>query len=170
MTHAVGLSPAPRPTARGLFLSQEGAPLCGSGYLARYSVGAELPKAQRGLDPPQQGHHIQVLDSAPAGGHTDSRTWRPHLEPPPLLGEWAKGPRARRQGTTSLSSNHAYEVEAELPFKRRKSVWAPLPTTRNGLSLFGQREARIPSDIESPGLESGPHFPHGRAFLGIGSN
>lgn len=153
MTHAVRLSPAPHPTARGLFLSQEGTPLRGSGYLARYSVGAELPKAQRGLDPPQQGHHIQVLDSAPAGGHTDSRTWRPHLEPPSLLREWAKGPRARRQGTASLSSNRAYEVEAELPFQRRKSVWAPLPTT----SLFiwaerGQNSFRY--GISRPGIRT----------------
>lgn len=31
----------------------------------------ELPKAQRGLDSSQQGHHIQVLDPAPEGGHGD---------------------------------------------------------------------------------------------------
>lgn len=31
---------------------------------------AELPEAQRGLDPSEQGHHIQMFDSAPAGGHT----------------------------------------------------------------------------------------------------
>lgn len=36
-----------------------------AGYLTCYPVWAELPEAQRGLDPPQQGHHIEVLDSAP---------------------------------------------------------------------------------------------------------
>lgn len=37
--------------------------------LASYSVWAQLPESQRGLDAPQQGNHIQVLDAAPwAGG------------------------------------------------------------------------------------------------------
>lgn len=35
------------------------APLPGSaGYLTGYPVWAELPEAQRGLDPSQQGHHV----------------------------------------------------------------------------------------------------------------
>lgn len=36
-------------------------------HLAGHSVRAELAEAQRRLDPPQQGHHIQVLYSAPSG-------------------------------------------------------------------------------------------------------
>ena len=57
-------------------------PLAGSaGYLTCYPVGAELPEAQRGLDPPQQGHHVQVLDPAPAGGHQTCAAGTPHLPP-----------------------------------------------------------------------------------------
>lgn len=36
-----------------------------SSYLTSYTVWAELPKAQGRLNASQQGHHIQVLDSAP---------------------------------------------------------------------------------------------------------
>jgi len=35
-------------------------------YLTSYTVRAELPKAQGRLDTSQQGHHIQVLNPAPA--------------------------------------------------------------------------------------------------------
>ena len=69
-------------------------PLAGSaGYLTRYPVGAELPEAQRGLDPPQQGHHVQVLDPAPAGVTRPV----PQAPPPPSLP--GEGPRGGSQET-----------------------------------------------------------------------
>lgn len=34
-------------------------------YFASHSVGAELPKAQGGLNAPEQCHHVQVLDPSP---------------------------------------------------------------------------------------------------------
>jgi hypothetical protein len=58
--------PAARPHGTCASSSPRKLPLPGNAsYLTCNSVWAELPKAQRGLDPPQQGHHIQVLDPPP---------------------------------------------------------------------------------------------------------
>lgn len=45
-------------------------------YLASHAVRAQLPKAQGGLNPPEQGHHIQVLDATPRRGGTGGRSVR----------------------------------------------------------------------------------------------
>lgn len=37
-------------------------------YFASHAVRAQLPEAQRGLDPPEQGYHIQVFDATPGRG------------------------------------------------------------------------------------------------------
>lgn len=69
MSPGIGLSLATQPHLL-TFLPQPRL-LSFAGYLTCYPVWAELPETQRGLDPPQQGHHIQVLDSAPVGRHID---------------------------------------------------------------------------------------------------
>ena len=90
-------APRPLPPPPGVGVGEGGRgcpPLAGSaGYLTRYPVGAELPEAQRGLDPPQKGHHVQVLDPAPAGVTRPV----PQAPPPPSLP--GEGPRGGSQET-----------------------------------------------------------------------
>lgn len=45
--------------------------VCMETHLTGHSVRAKLAEAQRGLDPPKQGHHIKVLDPTP-DRHTHS--------------------------------------------------------------------------------------------------
>lgn len=42
-------------------------PVKGGFYLAGHSVRTELSKAQRRLDPPEQGHDVQVFNTTPEG-------------------------------------------------------------------------------------------------------
>lgn len=42
-------------------------------YFASHAVRAQLPKAQRGLNPPEQGHHIQVFDATPRRGRNGGK-------------------------------------------------------------------------------------------------
>lgn len=63
-------------------------------YFASHSVGAELPKAQGGLNAPEQCHHVQVLDPSPKeestvrvasllqGDLCRMQCWKSHLDLP----------------------------------------------------------------------------------------
>lgn len=98
-----------RPLREGRGDPPRGHPLGSCGYLTRHPVGAELPEAQRGLDPPQQGHHVQVFDSAPAGGHAGSGTRR--------AGGWTRVPACPLSGE---------EAALGFPGARRRE-WALSP-------------------------------------------
>lgn len=111
MTHPVGPSPVSLPQGRW------GTPLAGSSaYLTCYPVWAELPKAQRGLDPPQQGHHVQVFDSAPAVGHQTCAPGSPTQTSLPAQ-RTAEGGGARRQGDASRFPTVLREWKLSVHFK-----------------------------------------------------
>lgn len=169
MTHPIrpALTSFPVPRCLSLFLSWRPPLPSSAGYLTGHPVGTELPKAQRGLDPSQQGHHIQVFDSAPAGGHMDLSPCSPTQKLPPCSD---KGPRAREPGHRAMLPI-VQGSRSCAPSLKKKQVWVHYcPPPGMGCSLLGGRcpfENRIPSDVGSPGLEPGLHLYHGRAFLGL---
>lgn len=128
---------------------------------------AELPKAQRGLNPSQQGHHVQVFDPPPAGGHTDLCTWYPPPLPEPFCSE--DGQRERQPGNRGAfpyfpTVFRKWEPSSLLKEETMLGLTVVYKMgTQNKLSLLGRS---LGYRISRSGIQ--PSFSPSGPFLGFG--
>lgn len=102
----------------------------------------------------------------------DTETCTPGVSTQDLLPaqRTAKGKRARWQGSASCFQSVFRKLKLSSCFKEETMFGFTVTHHQEWAVLFLGRhpfETRIPSDVGSPDPESGPHFPHGRAFLGF---